>query len=44
VVGGATSNNLKCILMDAMVFFGDLNQDAIAFRLITFRVNGVTIF
>jgi hypothetical protein len=44
VVGGATSNNLKCILMDAMVLFGDLNEDAIVFKLITFGANGVNIF
>jgi hypothetical protein len=24
-VDGATSNNLKCILVDTMVFFSDLN-------------------
>jgi hypothetical protein len=42
--GVATSNNMKCILMDAMVLFHDLNQDAIAFRLVTFGANGVNIF
>ncbi len=44
MVGGAASNNLKCILIDAMVIFGDLNQDAIAFKLITFGTNGVNLF
>jgi len=29
MVDGATSNNLKWILVDAMVFFGDLTQDII---------------
>ncbi len=44
VVDGATSNNLKHILVDAMVLFGDLNKDNIAYKLITFGVGGVSVF
>jgi hypothetical protein len=43
-VNGATSNNLKCILVDTMVFFGDLNQDNIAYKLIIFGANKVNVF
>jgi hypothetical protein len=43
-IDGATSNNLKCILVDAMVFFGDFNQDNIAYKLITFGANKVNVF
>jgi hypothetical protein len=44
VVDGATSNNLKHILVDTMVLFGDLNKDNIAYKLITFGVGGVSVF
>ncbi len=44
VVDGVISNNLKWILMDAIVFFNDLSYESIAFKLLTFGVNGVTIF
>jgi hypothetical protein len=44
VVDGATSNNLKHILVDAMVLYGDLNQDNIPFKLITFGANKVRVF
>jgi hypothetical protein len=43
VVDGVASNNLKWILMDAMVFFSDLSYESIAFKLLTFGVNGVTM-
>jgi hypothetical protein len=44
VVDGATSNNLKCILMDVMVLYGDLTQENIASKLITFGADGVNVF
>ncbi len=44
MVDGGTYNNLKCILVDAMVFFSDLNKDNIAYKLITFGVGGVNVF
>jgi hypothetical protein len=44
VVDGATSDNLKRILVDAMVLFGDLNWDNIASKLITFGVDRVNVF
>jgi hypothetical protein len=44
VVDGAIFDNLKHILVDAMVLFGDLNQDNIASKLIIFRANGVNVF
>ncbi len=44
MVDGAIFDNLKHILMDAMVFFGDLDEDNMASRLITCRVDGVSIF
>jgi hypothetical protein len=44
MVDGATFDNLKHILVDAMVFFGDLNQDNIASKLITFGIDGVSVF
>jgi hypothetical protein len=40
MVDGATSNNLKHILVDAMILYGDLTQENIASKLITFGVNG----
>jgi hypothetical protein len=39
VVDGATSNNLKGILVDSMVLFVDLNQNNISSKLITFGTN-----
>jgi hypothetical protein len=30
--------------VDAMAFFGDLNQDIITFKLITLGANGVSVF
>jgi hypothetical protein len=30
--------------VDAMLFFGDLNQDTIASKLIRFKANGVSVF
>ncbi len=44
MVDGAISDNLKFILVDAMVLFGGLNQDKIASKLITFGVDGVNVF
>jgi hypothetical protein len=44
MVDGATFDNLKCILVDAMVLFGDLNKDNIASKLVTFAVNEVNVF
>ncbi len=43
MVDGAAFDNLKHILVDAMVIFGDLNQDNIASRLIIFGFNGVSV-
>ncbi len=44
MVDGVTFDNLKCILVDAMLFFGDLNQDTIASKLIRFIANGASVF
>jgi hypothetical protein len=44
VVDGATSNNMKHILVDVMILYGDLTQKNIASKLITFGVNGVSVF
>jgi len=44
VVDGATFDNLKRILVDAMVLFCDLDEDNIASKLITFGVDEVSIF
>ncbi len=44
VVDGVTFDNFKCILVDAMLFFGDLNQDTIASKLIRFIANGASVF
>jgi hypothetical protein len=44
VVDGATSNNLKCILVDVLVLYGDLTQESIASKLITFGVDGMSVF
>ncbi len=44
VVDGVASNNLKWILMDAMVLFNDLSYESIAFKLLTFGVNGWLCF
>jgi hypothetical protein len=44
VVNGVTFDNLMHILVVAMVFFGDLNQNTIASKLITFKPNGVNVF
>jgi hypothetical protein len=44
VVNGATFNNLKGVLVDAMVLFGDLCQETISSKLITFGANGVSVF
>jgi hypothetical protein len=44
VVNGATFDNLMHILVVAMVFFGDLNQNTIASKLITFKLDGLNVF
>jgi hypothetical protein len=44
VVDGATSNNLKHILVDAMVLYGALTQESITSKVITFAANGVSVF
>jgi len=44
VVDGATSNNLKCFLLDVMVLYGDPTQENIASKLITFGVDRVSVF
>jgi hypothetical protein len=44
VVDGVIFNSLKHILVVTMVLFSDLNQDNIAFKLITFGINGVSVF
>ncbi len=44
VVDGATSNNLKRIFVDAMVLYGDLIEKTMASKLITFGVDGVSVF
>jgi hypothetical protein len=37
-------DNLKHILVDTMVFLGDLKQDIIPSKLITLGANGVSVF
>jgi hypothetical protein len=44
VVNGAIFDNLMHILVVAKMFFGDLNQNAIASKLITFKHDGVNVF
>ncbi len=44
VVDGATSNNLKHILMDVMVLYGDLTQESITSKVITFAADGLSVF
>ncbi len=44
MVDGATSNNFKCILVDVLVLYGDLTQENIASKLITFGVDGLNVF
>jgi hypothetical protein len=44
VVDVATSNNLKHILVDVMVLYGDLTQESITSKVITFVANGVSVF
>jgi hypothetical protein len=44
VVDGATSNNLKHILVNVMVLYGDLTQESITSKVITFVANGVNVF
>jgi hypothetical protein len=44
VVNGATFDNLMHILVVAMVFYGDLNQNTITSKLITFKLDGVSVF
>jgi hypothetical protein len=43
VVDGATLDNLKCIIVDVQVLYGDLTQESITYELITFGVDGVSV-
>ncbi len=44
VVDGATSDDIKRILVDVMVLYGYLTQESVASKLITFGTNGVSVF
>jgi hypothetical protein len=44
VVDGTTLDNLKCLLMDVLVVYGDLKQYSIASKFITYGVDGVSVF
>jgi hypothetical protein len=44
VVNEATLDNLKNIMVDAMVLYGGLIQKTIASKLITFGADGVNVF
>jgi len=44
VVDGATFDNLKHILVDAMVLFSDLNHDNITSKLVIFGIDKVSVF
>ncbi len=44
MVDGATFDNLKHSLVDAMVPFGDLNQNNIVSKLVTLEIDGVNVF
>ncbi len=44
MVDGATSHNLKRILVDAMVLYGGLIQEIMASKLTTFGADGVNVF
>ncbi len=44
VVDGATSDNLKHISVDVMILYGDLTEENISAKLITFGVNVVSVF
>jgi hypothetical protein len=44
VVDEVTLDNLKKIMVDAMVLYGGLIQEKIASKLITFGANGVNVF
>ncbi len=44
MVDGATLDDLKCILVDVMVLYGDLTQESVASKLITFGDDGVSVF
>ncbi len=43
MVDGAILNDLKCNLVDVMVLYGDLTQESVASKLITFGVDGVNV-
>ncbi len=43
-LNGVTSNDLKHILVDVMILYGDLTQESVASKLITFGANGVSFF
>jgi hypothetical protein len=44
VVDGATSDDLKHILVDVMVLYGYLTQESVVSKLMTFGANGVSVF
>ncbi len=44
MVDRATLNNLKKLMVDAMVLYGGLIQKIIASELITFGADGVSVF
>jgi hypothetical protein len=44
MVDGATLDNLKRILVDAMVLYGGLIQETMTSKLIIFGIDGVGVF
>jgi hypothetical protein len=44
MIDRATLDNLKRIMVDAMVLYGGLIQETMASKLITFRANGACVF
>jgi hypothetical protein len=41
---GATLNNLNCVLVTAMVLYGDLAHEVMVAKFITFGANKVYVF
>jgi len=41
---GATLNNVNNVLVDTMVLYGDLTQEAMVAKFITFRTNEIYVF
>ncbi len=44
MIDGATLDNLKRIMVDAMVLYGGLIHETMASKLITFGANGAGVF